>query len=111
MIFDIPGTDEEKKEFQRLRSQASQIIDEFEGSQRQATINMDLGTCSNCEHLEFAESRWGRCFAKCGYLDFMLNQSDPIERCNKHKPVGVMDLSDMWNIYTPIEVNKNKAGF
>ena len=111
MLFDTPGTDEEKKEFKKIRSKASQIIDEYEGSLKQHKINKDLGMCSDCEHLEFAETRWGKYFAKCGYLDFTLNPNDPIEKYNKHKPVGVMDLSDMWNIYTPLEYKKQKAGF
>ena len=110
MLFNEPSDPAEKKEYRRVATSASQIIDEYEGSVKHRNISKDLGICSDCDNLEFAESRWGKCFAKCGYFDLQLNLSDPIERCNKHKPVGDMDINDMWNIYTPINI-KQKVGF
>jgi len=111
MFYDMPTDKEEKKEYKKVMSNASHIVDEFEGSSKHVRINRDLGRCSDCANLEFAETRWGNYFAKCGYLEIRLNSNDPIEKCNKHKPVGSMDLSDMWNIYTPINISKRKAGF
>lgn len=110
MFFNDPNDPVEKREYKRVAATAAQIVDEYEGSLTHRNISRDLGICSDCDHLEFAESRWNKCFAKCGYFDLKLNLSDPIEKCNKHKPVGSMDINDMWNIYTPIE-NKQKVGF
>ncbi|RLI58646.1 MAG: hypothetical protein DRO67_10500, partial [Candidatus Asgardarchaeum californiense] len=100
----------EKKEYRKVKTIASQYVDEYDGTPAVRNVRNDLGVCSDCENLEYAETKWGRYFAKCGHMEFKLNANDPIQKCNKHTPVGKMELSDMWNIYIPIELNKKTAG-
>jgi len=110
MLFDNGMDKSEKKEYKKVKTIASQYTDDFDGTPRNNVVTRDIGICSDCDHLEYAETRWGRFFAKCSYLDIGLNASDPVEKCNKHTPSRKMDLSDMWNIYTPIDVDKKKVG-
>jgi len=111
MIFESAMDKKEKRDYKKIRTIAAQFLDEYDGSQKRSHISIDLGICKDCDYLEYAESRWGKYFAKCNYLELRLNSSDPIEKCNKHKPVGKMELGEMYTIHIPIEVNKTPAGF
>lgn len=110
MLFDSGMDKSEKKEYKKVKTIASQYADEYDGTPKNNAVGHDIGICRDCGNLEYAETRWGKFFAKCSYLEIKLNTSDPIERCNKHVPSGKMDLSEMWSIYIPININEKKAG-
>lgn len=71
-----------------------------------------LGICASCTHLEYCGTEFGRTYAKCGFLDIRLFGNDRMIECTRLSPRGQMSISDMKEIATYIDVEREKdTGF
>lgn len=75
-------------------------------------VPKSFGICSDCKQFEYQRSKFGKEYFRCNIEGnrFFPSQIDPIEKCSCFTKRGLMDLFDMWNIATMVEL-KNPVGF
>lgn len=109
--------DREKEEDQgRISSRGDEIMKKISKNIGSGTIGKGwttkenlkdrLGICCDCSLLDFTRSEFGRVFAKCSKKKMRLEGKDRIVECTSYWQKGQMDLYEMYDIATLIEISK-----
>ena len=70
-----------------------------------------FGLCNDCAYFVVVESEFEILYMRCDELRIRLDTRYPVKKCSKYTKRGGMNLWDMKQIATIIEVPKEKAGF
>jgi len=77
-------------------------------------IPTKYGICSQCTHLNYVSSEFGKELATCSFDETMYswpNTCNPMMKCSRYYKKGQQSLIEMANMATYIEVKKRNIGF
>jgi len=103
--------EDQKKEKEVSIGIAKLGLDHWETLHDRVTTFDELELCSTCTSARALKTKYGKLSAFCYEFDLKLNNVDPVIECLSYIKKGSMNLNQMKEIATLIDIDTKKIGF